>query len=409
MVHVGRHSYAVHPYFLTKSSIGRTQLDEDDEGNFSINLEEDPIQFERLLTYLYQGTWAPDSTSDCSQCNSWGYNEPVCACWDNKQYMQLYALACKYEVHGLQTIITPKLNLEDRVVMFCEAFKGAYKKCPGNPTIRALFRRSLIPVFEHNLRQYSGVAHYDDWGVHKTLATQLAELASCGGEFAVDLMQTFADAMETAIGTARNNQQTSRGDQGWESKEVGNNDGWSRHLPAESEVESGGNCWGNAVQNSDEVEWPQEVTEVAPEARITRQDITKIHDRLLDLEDIGANEVSTSAIREEVKNVQGRLCRLENMVSNLQVDVAKSAQSQRGAFPPKYLGTAQPYVSQGWGPSIPLHQSTCCQPGLGHRGVGENKTSRDQGRGEQRGGRHEPMSEPFGEVLDCNDFDNGGW
>lgn len=75
-------------------------LHEAEDGSLSIGLPEDPIQFERLLTYLYQGTWAPESPEDCGCCYRWGTGE-VCGCWDTKQYMQLYALVCNYEASGL--------------------------------------------------------------------------------------------------------------------------------------------------------------------------------------------------------------------------------------------------------------------------------------------------------------------
>lgn len=101
-------------------------LDEAEDASYSINLpDEDPIQFERPLTYMYRGTWESDAIDKGNAC-SWDHAETGrCACWNHQKYMQLYASACKYTVSGLTAKIAPKLDLKEAVLPFCDAFKYA--------------------------------------------------------------------------------------------------------------------------------------------------------------------------------------------------------------------------------------------------------------------------------------------
>ena len=327
------------------------RLDEAEDGSYCITLtDEDPIQFERLLTYMYEGTWEPEAMASCGgECRWVGGG---CTHWDNKKYMQLYATACKYGAYGLADRIASKLDLEESVLRFCEAFKHAYEKCPGHTGLRGLFRRSLLTVFENNLRNSLGMPQYDNWGNNESLAVQLAELVSCGGEFAVDLMQAFATAKENAIqATVSETQPVGCND--WAINDVEKNDAWE--CQPRAETDNGTGCWGETADDS-----------------------------------------STMVSREDVKKIQGRLRSLEDMVSNLQLSLgAKSAQTQQAGFSNAPAGNAEPCMPQGWGPSVSLQQPSRFQPGVGHCAVDETKGPRYRAWVKEKEARDELIFRPL--------------
>lgn len=175
------------------------------------------------------------------------------------------------------------------------------------------------------------------------------------------------------------------------------------------ESENNAVCWGNIVEHTNPGDWPSSSAAPAPEAAITRGDVTRIHDRLLDLEEMAENKGSASVIRDDVKNLQGRLRGLEVRLSNLQLNAARSAQTQLGTFATTFPGSAQPHIPQGWGPSIPLQQGSGYQPVFVHQGVDETKGSEHQDWGGAQGGRPKPKWGPSRGVIDRDDRDYDAW
>ena len=114
--------------------------------------------------------------------------------------MELYVSACRYEVRDLSDSIVPKLDVHGAIAQFCNAFKDAYEKLPGNLQLRELFRKKFIFVFDNASR--SGW----EWDV----AGYVAELTTGGGDFSVDLTKALATAQQTVIRTQMESEDDSR-------------------------------------------------------------------------------------------------------------------------------------------------------------------------------------------------------
>ena len=336
MIHVGTQSYAVHAPVMIKSDVlGSVPLEEAEDGSYSINLaEEDLIQFERLLTYMYQGTWEPERCPGGGPAGCWGCD--VCDGSINRRYMQLYATACKYAVHGLVGKIASNLILEQDVLEFCSAFKSAYEMYPGSD-MRSLFRGKLVRVFENTLRKSVEVVKHGSWGdSYKSggLASALAQLVSCGGDFAVDLMQAFAAAQESAYRAGlQTNQQDPGNHDGWGDQTVeGSNDRATANNGGYHWPDQDAGCWVNTAQAKND----------------KRQCIMT-----------PAKVPGGLAIGEDVEKIEIRLHDLEDMVSNLQLIAENSVQTQQPAFQQPLHGIAQGHISSGWGPipSVPAKAS----------------------------------------------------
>ena len=314
------------------------RLDKAKDGTYSINLpEEDPIQFERLLTYMYQDTWEPEKCEgDCAPC--WGVAQgQVCGYWTNKKYMQLYAIASKYGIRGLAEKVAARLDLEENVFSFCEAFETAYKMCPGNHDIRSLFRKNLVLVFENTLRMSPEMPNVDPWGNSNNsmgLASELAQLALWKGDFAVDLMQAFATAQESAYrAKLRANQQ-----------DAGDHDHWG------CETVEGGNDWAPANNEG------YHETEQDADGWFSTSPVVNHRRRCVENP---APVPATLPIREDMKDIQGRVRNLEDMVSRLQFIAETSVQTQQPSFQQPPNGSALGYIAPGWGPdsSVPAKVS----------------------------------------------------
>jgi hypothetical protein len=399
VVYVGARSqdYAVHvPILTTFHVLGSKRLEEAEDGSYCMTLpDEDPIQFERLLAYMYEGTWEPEAMASCGGECRWVRG--ACTHWDNKKYMQLYVTACKYGAYGLADKIASNLDLEESVLRFCEAFKDAYEKCPGNAGLRGPFQRSLLLIFENNLRNSPELPQYDDLGNNKSLAAQLAELVSRGGEFAVDLMQAFAMAKESAIQATMSESQPF-GCNDWPISDVEKSDTWDCQPRAEADNDTG--CWGETAIDSSNM--------------VTREEVKKIQERLFDLEEVLAESGRAAVIREDGKNVQGRLRSLEDMVSNLQLSLgAKSTQTQHTGFSNALAGIAQPCIPQGLGPSVSLQQPSRFQPGFDHCAVDETKGPRYRAWVKEQEARDKlifhPLYQPFIQSENYVDPASSGW
>ena len=348
MLYVGTQSYSVHTSILAKSQVlGSMSLEEADDGSYFLSLpDEDPNKFEKLLTYMYQGTWEPEQCGDDSRWGCAGGRS--CSCYNSKKNMQIYATACKYAVHGLADKIASKLDLTENVLSFCDAFKCAYEMCSGSHHIRSLFRRNLVQVFENTSRRSAEAPKSGTWGNETDIlgswAVQLAELASCGGEFAVDLMQAFTTAWEDAVrAEVIETRQIAFG-----SDDRGNDD-WGNVNWACQTVE-GDNEWGQANN-----EGYHQADQDAGCWINTAQAVNDRHQSVV----TSAPVPGILPIREDVEDIQGRVRYLEDMVSELQLIAEESVQPQHPTFQQAPNGSAPGYIAPGWGPgpSVPAKAS----------------------------------------------------
>ena len=367
MLYVGTQSYSVHASILAKSDVlGSMSLEEAEDGSYSISLpKEDPAQFEKLLTYMYQGTWEPEN---CGGRGCWGRGPgQVCYCWTNKRYMQLYAIACKYAVHGLAAMVASKLDRKENVLRFCEAFKTAYEMCPGSYHLRSLFRSNLVSVFKSNLRASTVTPTNDSHGNTSIgLCTELAELVSCGGDFAVDLMRAFVAAQEDAYrATLHGSYQDAGNHDDWGCQTVKGGNNWGRannegHHQADQDAgdhdnwrcqtAEGGNDWAPANNEG--------CHETERDAGGWFSTSPVVNDRRRCVE-TPAPVPATLPIREDMKDIQGRVRNLEDMVSRLQFIAETSVQTQQPSFQQPPNGSALGYIAPGWGPdsSVPAKVS----------------------------------------------------
>jgi hypothetical protein len=385
MIHVELQSYSVHASILVKSHVlGSMSLEETGDGSYFLILpDEDPDKFEKLLTYMYQGTWEPEQcANDSTSC--WGVSAGgSCNCYNMKTTMQIYGTACKYAVHGLAEKIASKLDLTGSVLGLCDAFKCAYEICPGSDLMRSLFRKNLVTVFENTLRTRMQLAtRYSAWGNSNksgSLASELAELVSCGGNFAVDLMQAFATAQENAIRAKLPVDQQGAGDHdnwGRQTVECGNDWAPANHEGYHETDQNAGDHdnWGcQTVEGGND--WAPANNEGYHETDHDAGGWFSTGRVVNDMRQCVMNPVQAPgrlAIREDVENLQVRLGELEDMVSGLQLIAQKSAQAQQPAFQQPPNGSIPGLIAPGWGPgpSVPA-KASWFQADSGGRVVGE--------------------------------------
>ena len=337
MLYVGTQSYSVHASILAKSDVlGSMSLEEAEDGSYFLSLpDEDPNKFEKLLTYMYQGTWEPEQCGDDSRWACAGGRS--CSCYDSKKNMQIYATACKYAVHGLADKIASKLDLRENILNFCGAFKCAYEMCPGSYQLRSLFRGKLVQVFENTSRRIAEASKPDDWGnavIFYRRTDALAELASYGGDFAIDLMLAFVTARDNAIrAEVIESRQKACGNDGWGCQTVeGGNDWGQDNNEGCHQADQNAGCWVNTAQAVNDRRRCV-VTPVPAPAKFP--------------------------IRKDGEDIQGRVRYLEDMVSRLQFIAETSVQTQQPAFQQPPNGSAPGYIVPGWGPdpSVPAKVS----------------------------------------------------
>ena len=342
-------------------------LEEADDGSYFLSLpDEDPNKFEKLLTYMYQGIWEPDQ---CGGDSSWACaGGRSCSCYNSKKNMQIYATACKYAVHGLADKIASKLDLTENVLEFCDAFKCAYEMCPGSFHIRSQFRANLVTVFENTSRRFAETHKPNAWGntdVFYGCAAQLAELASCGGEFAVDLMQAFATARENAIHTAviESRQKAFKNDE-WACQTVEGCNDWGQannERYHETDSDAGGhNNWHCQTAEGGN-DWGQDNNEGCHQADQNAgcwvNTAQAVNDRR---QSVVTPAPAPAALPTQYdEDIQGRVRYLEDTVSRLQFIAENSVQTQQPAFQQPSNGNAPGYIAPGWGPgpSVPAKVS----------------------------------------------------